>query len=165
MLQCRNRVVQRQVAVRVAQSWSLIPGYSHKKMSNLISKSSHSDEKSDNINLNEWKNKVVVIAGATNVGKSAAALELCNILKDVEIVVADSVQAYKHLDIGSNKPTEEEQLSYPHHMLDMCDPVHTISTGEYSRKAAAEIHKIIERNKIPSKFNLLEYLLLIFTQY
>lgn len=49
--------------------------------------------------------------GATSVGKSAVARELCNHI-DAEIVIADSVQIYKNLNIGSNKPSKGYYFSY-----------------------------------------------------
>jgi tRNA dimethylallyltransferase len=101
------------------------------------------------LNLNLPKNQVIIIAGATSVGKSAVAQEVCNTIKNAEIVIADSVQVYRYLDIGSNKPTKEEMLEVPHHMVDLCDPSEVLSTGDFSRRAADIIHEILARNKVP----------------
>ena len=67
------------------------------------------------------KNQVVLIAGATSVGKSKVAQLLCRDLGNCEIIVADSVQVYKHLDIGSNKPSQADQNEVPHHMVSLCE--------------------------------------------
>eukprot|EP01038_Epipyxis_sp_PR26KG_P008514 gene8514-11509_t len=94
------------------------------------------------------QNQVICISGATAVGKSSVAVELCKLING-EIVVADSVQIYKHLNIGSNTPTREEQDMVPHHLIDYCDPSHTLSTAEFSLMAANIIKEILSRNKTP----------------
>lgn len=93
-------------------------------------------------------NKVIVLAGATSVGKSAVSLELCKHL-DAEIVIADSVQVYQGLDIGANKPTLEEQQIVPHHLIDISHPSQQMSTGDFSEKASEIIFDILRRNKVP----------------
>lgn len=93
-------------------------------------------------------NTVIVLSGATSVGKSAVAMELCRIL-DGEIVSADSVQVYKRLDIAANKPTAEEQQSIRHHVIDVTDPSNQLSTGDFSRLASQAVRDIISRGKVP----------------
>lgn len=73
------------------------------------------------------KNQVVLLAGATSVGKSKVAQLLCRDLGNCEVIVADSVQVYKHLDIGSNKPSQADQDEVPHHMVSLCEPSETYS--------------------------------------
>ena len=72
--------------------------------------------------------QIIILAGATSVGKSAVAAELCNHM-NAEIVLADSVQIYKHLDIGSNKPSQAEMDSIPHHLVNLREPHETFSGG------------------------------------
>lgn len=91
---------------------------------------------------------VIVLTGATSVGKSAVARLLCQEL-DAEIVIADSVQIYKHLDIGSNKPTVEEQNEIPHHLIDFCMPHEDFSSGDFVRQAKLAIDGILDRGKVP----------------
>ncbi len=91
---------------------------------------------------------VIVLAGATSVGKSAVAMEICDSI-NAEIVIADCVQVYKGLNIGSNKPTEHDQLQVPHHALDISDPSVSMTTAQYCRKAVAAISDIISRGKVP----------------
>ena len=62
----------------------------------------------------------IAILGPTASGKSNLALQLADKLNG-EIVCCDSVQLYKQLNIGSNKPTREEQQQIRHHMLDLID--------------------------------------------
>lgn len=94
------------------------------------------------------KNQVIILAGATSVGKSAVARELCKSL-DAEIVIADSVQIYRHLDIGSNKPSKTEMHEIPHHLVDICEPSQIFSCGDFVRRASVIIDEIISRGKVP----------------
>ena len=94
-------------------------------------------------------NKVIVLAGATSVGKSKVAQLLCEEHGNCEVVIADSVQIYKHLDIGSNKPSVAEQEAVPHHLVDICDPHETYSSGEFVRAAVPIVYDILNRGKLP----------------
>jgi len=91
---------------------------------------------------------VVMIAGPTAVGKTKISIELCHRL-DGEIVSADSMQIYRHMNIGSAKPSKEEQEGVPHHMLDIADPSLPFTAADY--KAAAELclEDILSRGKLP----------------
>lgn len=85
---------------------------------------------------------VVVLAGPTPAGKSALAIDLA-LRFGGEIINADSVQVYRHLDIGTAKPTLEERARVPHHLLDLVRPDEPYDAGRYARDAraaAAAIH-------------------------
>lgn len=90
---------------------------------------------------------LVFVLGPTAVGKSALVLE--HLSAASEIVNADSQQVYRHLDIGSAKPTAEQRALVPHHLIDICDPTEQYSVGRFVRDAEALIPQIIERGKIP----------------
>ena len=90
------------------------------------------------------KAKVVVLAGPTAVGKSAAALELCRSLGG-EIVSADSVQLYRGLDIGANKPSAADMAAVRHHLVDAGDPAAPWSAGEWCRAAVAAVDDVAAR--------------------
>ena len=93
--------------------------------------------------------KVLIITGPTAVGKSATALKLCKHLNG-EIISADSVQVYKHLDIGSNKASLDEQAEVKHHMLDIADPsIDDFSAGDFFRAARVAIEEVHSRDKLP----------------
>jgi tRNA dimethylallyltransferase len=94
------------------------------------------------------KQQVIVLSGATSAGKSAVAMELSRKI-DCEIVVCDSVQIYKHLDIGANKPTAEERAQVPHHLVDIRDPRERCSSGDFVRMSVAAIRDILARGKTP----------------
>ena len=94
------------------------------------------------------KPKVIFVVGPTAVGKSAYALNLAQ-ETDGEIVSADSMQVYKGLDIGTAKPTPDERMMIPHHMIDVADPMEDYSAAEYCEAAQAAIGAIIKRGKQP----------------
>ena len=77
---------------------------------------------------------IVALAGPTASGKSAAALVLAQAL-DAEIVSVDSALVYRGMDIGTAKPTREEQARVPHHLLDVRDPAESYSAAEFARDA------------------------------
>lgn len=91
---------------------------------------------------------VILLSGATSSGKSAVAKELCK-LYDAEICCADSVQIYKHLNIGSNKPSISEQSDVPHHLVDVCENTEILSSGDFVRMAVPVIEDIVKRGKVP----------------
>lgn len=90
---------------------------------------------------------VIAVVGPTAAGKSALALALAR-ERAGEIVSCDSLQVYRGLDIGSAKPTSEERVSVPHHMLDLVDPDQGFSAADYSRHARAALAGIAERGHL-----------------
>ena len=77
----------------------------------------------------EKKNNLIILTGPTAVGKTALSLKLAN---DVggEIVSADSIQVYKHFDIGSAKILPEEMQGIPHHLIDILEPKDSFNVME-----------------------------------
>ncbi len=92
--------------------------------------------------------KIVIICGPTASGKSALALNLAQVFYG-EIIGADSRQVYQRLDIGTSKPTPEELRLVPHHLINVCDPEHKFSVGEYKKLAAAAIEKTTAKTHLP----------------
>ena len=87
-------------------------------------------------------NRVVAMVGPTGVGKTAVALEFAKAM-GAEIVGADSRQVYRHMDIGTAKPTLAQRRAVPHHLIDLADPDDTFSLSRYlelAREAVSEIH-------------------------
>jgi len=85
---------------------------------------------------------VVVLAGPTAAGKTPLAIALAERF-GAEIVSADSMQVYRHLDIGTAKPDLAERGRVPHHLIDVVTPDIPYSAGRYledARAAAAEVH-------------------------
>jgi len=91
---------------------------------------------------------VICISGPTAAGKTALAMALYDTL-DCEIVSVDSALVYTGMDIGTAKPTPEEQERYPHHLIDICDPTKPYSANHFRRDALQCIEQIIKRGKTP----------------
>ena len=96
--------------------------------------SSNCREKSWNGNLADRKPLVPVIVGPTGVGKTAAVLALAR-LWQVSVISADSRQVYRGMDIGTAKPTQDEQSQVPHYGLDIIDPGERYSAGRFAADA------------------------------
>jgi tRNA dimethylallyltransferase len=94
------------------------------------------------------KGPLVVIAGPTATGKTAAALALARRF-DGEIVGADSVQVYRGFDVGSAKPTAEELGGVPHHLIDVRNPDEPLDAGEYAVLADVAIADVHARGRVP----------------
>lgn len=73
----------------------------------------------------EQKIPLVVVAGPTASGKTAAGVRLAQLL-DGEVISADSMQIYKYLTVGTAKPIPEEMEGIPHHLIDFLEPSETI---------------------------------------
>jgi len=93
-------------------------------------------------------NQLVVLAGATAVGKTTCAIQWAQQFNG-EIINADSRQLYQHMDIGTAKPTKDEQLAAQHHLLDWVTPDQTITLAKYQQAAYAAIEDIQLRGKLP----------------
>lgn len=94
------------------------------------------------------KIKVIAIVGATASGKTVYSIELAKKL-DGEIISADSRLVYKGFDIGTAKPTKEEQSGIPHHMIDIVEPEFEYSAGLYKKTARDKIYEIASKGKTP----------------
>lgn len=93
------------------------------------------------------KPKVILIAGPTGVGKTAASVHLAKML-DTEIVSCDSMQIYKGMDIGTAKVTPGEAQGIKHHMIDVISPLEGFSVRDYVAMASPIIEDIASRGKI-----------------
>ena len=91
---------------------------------------------------------VVVIYGPTAVGKSSIAIELAKMING-EIISADSMQIYKHLNVGSAKATTEEMQGITHHLIDIKEPEEDYSVSEFCTDAKVCIEQIIKNGHIP----------------
>ena len=91
---------------------------------------------------------LIVVAGPTASGKSAAAVELARMIGG-EIISADSMQVYRYMDIGSAKITKEEMMGVPHYLIDVADPTEEFDVVRYAHEAKAAISDILSRGKQP----------------
>ncbi len=92
--------------------------------------------------------KLLLLVGPTASGKTKVALELCDLLNG-EIISADSALVYRGLDIGSAKPTREEQLRARHHLIDICNPDQEYSAAQWAQDATQKIEEITSRGAQP----------------
>ncbi|MEG0920977.1 MAG: tRNA (adenosine(37)-N6)-dimethylallyltransferase MiaA [Comamonas sp.] len=91
------------------------------------------------------------LAGPTASGKTGAAIALAQQLaavRPVEIISVDSALIYRDMDIGSAKPSAEEQAGIPHHLIDIRDPLESYSAAEFVRDSLALIADIHARGAI-----------------
>lgn len=91
---------------------------------------------------------IITIAGPTASGKTALSIQLAKEI-DGEIVSCDSMQVYKDMDIGTAKPTREEQAGIPHHMLSVAEPWEDFSVSRYCAMADPIVEDILRRGKSP----------------
>ncbi len=91
---------------------------------------------------------IVVICGPTASGKTGL---VCNLARqfDIEVVSADSRQVYRHMNIGTAKPTAEEQNQVPHHLIDIVNPDEPFSVADFVQSGRQAIAGILSRKHIP----------------
>ena len=92
------------------------------------------------------REKIVVIAGPTASGKSSLAVELARLF-DGEVISADSLQVYRHMDIGTAKPSLKERTGVPHHLISVVEPDAEYTAARFRTEAARLIHEIRKRGK------------------
>jgi tRNA dimethylallyltransferase len=98
--------------------------------------------------IDDIKIPLVVVLGPTAVGKSEIAIQLAEKLNG-EIVSADSRLFYRGMDIGTAKPTLEDRLRVPHHLIDVANPDETWSLALFQLEANKAIHRIIANDRLP----------------
>jgi len=93
-------------------------------------------------------NKVIILLGPTGVGKTAVSLLLAERM-GTEIISADSMQIYRHMDIGTAKPSHEERARVNHHMIDIVESWESFSAGKYIAAVVPIIERLFLEGKIP----------------
>ena len=94
------------------------------------------------------KPKILCVVGPTASGKTDYAVELA-LNCGGEVVSCDSMQIYKHMDIGTAKPTADEMKGVKHHMIDIIEPNESFSVARFSEMARECIDDILLRGKMP----------------
>jgi len=92
--------------------------------------------------------RVVVVAGPTAVGKSALGMRLCEALPG-ELVSVDSVQVYRGLQIGANKPSAVERARTAHHLIDVAELSDDYTAGTFYADALTAVDEVLSRGKTP----------------
>jgi tRNA dimethylallyltransferase len=91
---------------------------------------------------------LIAVVGPTASGKTELAIELAERL-DGEIVSVDSVQIYRHFDVGSGKPSAEDLVRARHHLVGTADPLETFDAARYAEAADRALSDITSRGKRP----------------
>src|SRR5882672_3411585 len=94
------------------------------------------------------KPPLLVIAGPTGVGKTAAAVALARRVP-IEVISADSRQVYRGMDLATGKPTAEEQTAVRHHLIDVVDPDDRYHAARFRADAEQAIEDVRERGRLP----------------
>ncbi len=94
------------------------------------------------------KQKLLIIGGPTAVGKTDLSIKLAKKLNG-EILSADSMQIYKHMDIGSAKVTKEEMDGIKHYLIDIIEPDTEFSVADFKEYGEKALKSIIEKGKFP----------------
>lgn len=94
------------------------------------------------------KQPLIILTGPTASGKTALSVELAKRIGG-EIISADSMQVYRHMDIGSAKVTKEEMDGVPHHLIDVLDPDDAFNVTVFQQMAKEAMKKIYENGHIP----------------
>lgn len=105
----------------------------------------------DNSNLEDnlkKKKPLIILTGPTAVGKTATSIRFAKRI-GAEIVSADSMQVYRHMDIGSAKITTEEMQGVPHHLIDVLEPSEEFNVVRFQKMALEAMDGIYRRGNIP----------------
>lgn len=91
---------------------------------------------------------VLAIIGPTAIGKTALSLELSHAF-NCEVISVDSMQVYKHMDIGTAKIKRDEMESIPHHLIDVVSPNEEYDAARFVQDASSAIREITGKGKLP----------------
>lgn len=94
------------------------------------------------------KRPLIILAGPTAVGKTALSVRLAKQI-NASVISADSMQVYRHMDIGSAKITPEEMDGVPHYLVDVLDPEEEFSVVCFQQMAKEAAEEIYARGQIP----------------
>ena len=94
------------------------------------------------------KKPLIVLTGPTAVGKTKLSIALAKAVNG-EIISADSMQVYRHMDIGSAKITPEEMDGVPHHLVDVLEPTEDFNIVLFQQMAKDAMDKIYNKGRIP----------------
>jgi tRNA dimethylallyltransferase len=94
------------------------------------------------------KKPLIILTGPTAVGKTSLSIALAKAVNG-EIISADSMQVYRHMDIGSAKIRPEEMQGVPHHLVDCLEPDEEFNVVRFQQMAKEAMKGIYDRGRIP----------------
>lgn len=94
------------------------------------------------------KENLFIIVGPTGIGKTRVSISLAKALNG-EVISADSMQIYKHMNIGTGKIRKKEMEGISHHLIDIVNPDEDFTVSNYKRSAKKIISEINSRGKLP----------------
>lgn len=94
------------------------------------------------------KKKLLILTGPTAVGKTALSIGLAKALNG-EIISADSMQVYRHMDIGTAKITKEEMQGITHYLIDILEPTESFNVAIFQEKCKEAMDEINSKGKLP----------------
>lgn len=98
--------------------------------------------------MEETKKNLIVIVGPTAVGKTELSIRLAEAVRG-EVISADSRLFYRGMDIGTAKPTPEDLVRVPHHLIDVAEPDQEWSLALYLSRTQEVIQEIHQRGSVP----------------
>jgi tRNA dimethylallyltransferase len=98
--------------------------------------------------ISPQEKRVIILVGPTGVGKTGVSILLAKTL-GTEIISADSMQTYRHTDIGTAKPSQNQLREVPHHLIDILSPKESFSAGLFKKEAVRIIDDLHGRGKVP----------------
>ena len=98
--------------------------------------------------MNRVKKPLIILTGPTAVGKTSLSIALAKAVNG-EIISADSMQVYRHMDIGSAKIRPEEMQGVPHHLVDCLEPDEEFNVVRFQQMAKEAMKGIYDRGRIP----------------
>jgi tRNA dimethylallyltransferase len=98
--------------------------------------------------INTERQKLVILTGPTCAGKTSLSVRMAKRLGG-EIISADSMQVYKHMDIGTAKIKQDEMQGVPHHLIDILEPTEEYNVARFKDEASELIRDINSRGKLP----------------
>ena len=98
--------------------------------------------------MQQHKNPLIILTGPTAVGKTDLSVQLAKKING-EIISADSMQVYKHMDIGSAKITKEEMDGVKHYLIDEFEPFDEFNVVIFKEYAKKYIEEIYKRGHVP----------------
>lgn len=98
--------------------------------------------------MKQYKKPLIILTGPTAVGKTALSIQLAKSIHG-QMISADSMQVYRHMDIGTAKITPEEMQGIPHYLIDVLEPEEDFNVVRFQKMAKAALEQVYKAESIP----------------